>query len=153
MIIVTPISTKQSLDPRVIDGVQRQTVPCNHFVGCAEGIEHSQRKMTKNRLEGEVRSRKLTQRMVEDVSDDLIVTMDRDVELYPTAIEEMYKYITKNVGCGAIALKFDSEVKSVYRHIVMKCTMLYRRLFLMINWGSGVECTCMDVKRTVEKNG
>jgi len=153
MIIVTPISTKQSLDLRVIDGVQRQTVPCNHFVGCAEGIEHSQRCARPEKLEGEMRSRRLNQRMVEDVGDKYMTTMDRDVILYPEAMREMQEYLNQNPNCGAVALRFDDAIRNVYHHINMKCTMMLRALYVSIIWDMAPGCFCVCVKKHVENNG
>lgn len=157
MIITIPIPAGKQVDARVYDGVLSQSMPCELVICEREGVIDSQRNMSPERIEGEIRSRKACVEEAKKKPTKYVVMMDADVVLSDErTIESMSAELESNPLLGAVALYFGTcPKKSLYMpHVVIRCCMYRIECFLAINWDEPFKgCTCNLIKHQIEGMG
>lgn len=156
MIVLIPISNKQTIDSKVIEGLKTQTIPCEYVACVAEGVKHSQGVQSPERVAGEIRSRKLQVLEAQSISAEFVLSMDRDIVLENhEAVNDMVDCMIENEELGAVALWFKQGRKTTpfLPHIPLKCMLFRSAILAKIDFDKieTGECTCVLVKRQIEQ--
>jgi hypothetical protein len=147
-----PIPTGQVINEKVMEGLKKQSIRTEPIICAAEGVINSQRNYSPERIVGETRSRKKTQKEAKKITDPYVLLLDRDVVLTDrNAIKDMKNFMDKNTDVNAVALYFGRfpKVTTKLRHVVIRCVLIRRKVFvgMDLTMTEKNDCFCNVIKR------
>lgn len=152
MRILIPIAIGQNINLKVFDGLRNQTEKCKLIICSSVGVINSERNYSKERIDGESKSRRLCQQEAKKLTDKYVLLLDSDIVLIDeNAIKDLIKFLDNHEEVNAIALYFGKfpKITTKLNHIVIRCVLIRREIFVNMDltFQHYDGCFCNVIKR------
>lgn len=118
-----PLASGQSIPKVVYGSLSDQTIDIEVIPACTQGIIHSNRNTSKEKLEGEMNSRNAALDMIRGCGEEYVLMQDRDCRhIYKTNYEYAIDYMDNQPYMGIVSLPWkDYKVED---HIKMTAMVI-----------------------------